>query len=301
MMANRCRRELTRTEVQCLMNDINEDLRFTTEIEDDFENKRLPTLSFEIWCGEDGIRHSYFEKSMRSQILTMSKSSQAENSKYSILVNELSRRFEMMDSNISAQEKIETVDHFTQQLVNSGYNAAQISDIIVSSLKGIMRKERRLKEKGGSKYRSAEESLMDRMYKKLLEATSWYKEQKDYTETEEDKAIEDFFKSNDSAWKNFREKEKMGNNEYRKRKRKQKRYGENSKGEISNKIQAVIFVQHTPFSEMAKRMRKKLDSLEKLGKIKMKLVERAGNKMVDVLHKSNAWSEMDCSRDYCII
>ena len=61
------------------MNDINEDLNFTTETEEDFENRRLPTLSFEIWCGENGIRHSYYEKPMRSQILTMDRSSQAEN------------------------------------------------------------------------------------------------------------------------------------------------------------------------------------------------------------------------------
>ena len=77
--SNRNRKELTRTETQKLMNDINEDLNFTTETEEDFENRRLPTLSFEIWCGENGIRHSYYEKPMRSQILTMDRSSQAEN------------------------------------------------------------------------------------------------------------------------------------------------------------------------------------------------------------------------------
>ena len=62
---NRSKKELTRTEVTKLMNDINPDLRFTTETEDEFDNGRLPTLSFEIWCGKDGIRHSYFEKQMR--------------------------------------------------------------------------------------------------------------------------------------------------------------------------------------------------------------------------------------------
>ena len=121
----RIRKELTRTEITKLMNDINKDLKFTTETEEEFENHRLPTLSFEMWCGEEGIRHSYLEKPMRSQILTMSRSTQAENSKFSILVNELSRRFEMMDSQIDASEKIQTIDHFTQQLINSGYKGSQ--------------------------------------------------------------------------------------------------------------------------------------------------------------------------------
>ena len=112
--------------------------------------------------------------------------------------------------------------------------------------------------------------------------------------------IADFFKSNDGAWKDFRRKEKLGHNEYRKRKRKTKYTNKNTVNQ-QNKIQAVFFVQHTPYSEMAKRMRAKMESLEKLGKFKVKIVERAGNKIVDVLHKSDAWSLMDCERTDCLI
>ena len=92
----------------------------------------------------------------------------------------------------------------------------------------------------------------------------------------------------------------MGNNDYRKRKRKTRKEKE-SEADRDTKIQAVMFIQHTPYSEMAKRMRKKLESLEKLGQFKIKLVERAGNKVVDVLHKSDAWSMMDCEREDCLI
>ena len=83
-----------------------------------------------------------------------------------------------MDSQIEIEEKIKIVDHFTQQLINSGYKGPQIRDIIVSSIKGIMRKERRREKEGKKKYRSAEETLIERMKKKLLEATSWHKETK---------------------------------------------------------------------------------------------------------------------------
>ena len=205
----------------------------------------------------------------------------------------------MMDTNISSEEKISTVDHFTQQLVNSGYSTQKIKEVVISSLKGVMRKEKRIKE-GKNKYRSAKESLVERMNKKLLEATTWYKEMKINEDTEEDKMIADFFKSNDGAWKDFRRKEKLGHNEYRKRKRKAKYTDKNTVNQ-QNKIQAVFFVQHTPYSEMAKRMRAKMESLEKLGKFKVKIVERAGNKIVDVLHKSDAWSLMDCERTDCLI
>ena len=65
-----------------------------------------------------------------------------------------------MDSKILIDEKIEIIDHYTQQLVNSGYAGEQIRDIIESSLKGIKRKEERRKL-APSKYRSAEETLGD--------------------------------------------------------------------------------------------------------------------------------------------
>ena len=48
-------------------------------------------------------------------------------------------------------------------------------------------------------------------------------------------------------------------------------------------------------------MRRKLEALEKLGKFKIKIVERAGIKLVDMLHKSNAWEMQDCNREDCII
>ena len=113
-------------QMKLAMCDVSEDLQFTMETETDFDTKRLPTLSFEMWSEKTGIRHSYFEKGMRSQILTMKRSSQSENSKYSILVNELNRRFEVMDKDISINEKVSVIDHYCQQLINSGYRIEQI-------------------------------------------------------------------------------------------------------------------------------------------------------------------------------
>ena len=97
-------KERTVAELSEIMNSINPDLKFTTEVEEDFPTRRLPTLSFEIWSNERGIVHSYYEKPMRSQFLTMSRSSQAERNKFSILVNEMARRFEVMDSQVDIEE-----------------------------------------------------------------------------------------------------------------------------------------------------------------------------------------------------
>ena len=165
----------TAEEILKAMNCINKDLKFTLERESDFPSKRLPTLSFEIWSCKDGIHHSYFEKLMRSQILTMKRSAQSENSKNAILTNELNRRFLMMDRSIGEEERTQKVDQFTQQLVNSGYSWAQTREIIVSSLKGIVKRERREIETGAQRYRASEESLEERIKKRLTEPTEWYK------------------------------------------------------------------------------------------------------------------------------
>ena len=105
----------------------------------------------------------------------MKRSSQSENSKYSILVNELTRRFEVMDKGIDIEEKIEVIDHFSQQLMNSGCDIEQIRDIVQSSLKGIQRKQERRK---GLEFmfRSGESTLKERLNKCLLGSTSWFRE-----------------------------------------------------------------------------------------------------------------------------
>ena len=48
------REERTVIEIRKIMNSINEDLKFTTELESEFESGRLPTLSFEMWSDKMG-------------------------------------------------------------------------------------------------------------------------------------------------------------------------------------------------------------------------------------------------------
>ena len=52
------------------MNSVNSDLQFSMEICKDFEEGKLPTLSFSNWPEENGLMHTYFEKIMRNQILS---------------------------------------------------------------------------------------------------------------------------------------------------------------------------------------------------------------------------------------
>ena len=82
------------------MNSINSDLRFTTESQEDFQTERLPTLDFEVWIENNKIRHSYYQKPMKTPFVLMFRSGMSYRQKFQILTNELSRRL----SNIQIQE-----------------------------------------------------------------------------------------------------------------------------------------------------------------------------------------------------
>ena len=56
----------------------------------------------------------------------------------------------------------------------------------------------------------------------------------------------------------------------------------------------MIYVQHTSHSKLARQIREKLKTLENVGAFKIKIIERTGNTLVDILHKSNAWNNQDC-------
>ena len=48
-----------------------------------------------------------------------------------------------------------------------------------------------------------------------------------------------------------------------------------------------------------KRVREKLLKFEEISMIRIKLVERVGSKIVDLLHKSDPWDDIQCGRKEC--
>ena len=66
-------------------------------------------------------------------------------------------------------------------------------------------------------------------------------------------------------------------------------------------ITAVIFIPFTMGSRLAKSLR---EAEEKLGSItgyRLKVVEKAGDKLEDILTKSNPWQGLDCGRRACLL
>ena len=110
--------------------------------------------------------------------MIMKISAQGEQQKMDILSNELIRRMSNVCEKIEESEKIEIIDHYTKQLKNSGYSWAQSKEVVICGLRGFKNKCERRKKEGRGFYRSAQQTLVKRVKKKLLEKTSWFKGKK---------------------------------------------------------------------------------------------------------------------------
>ena len=76
--------------LQLAMNSINGDLVFTTELQEDFPDGRLKILDFKMWLEEDQeVNHTFFDKSMKTQLQLPKRSAMSEKQKISILSNDL--------------------------------------------------------------------------------------------------------------------------------------------------------------------------------------------------------------------
>ena len=199
--------------------------------------------------------------------------------------NELIRRLEMLDKCLDQKEKNSVVDKYVQQLVNSEYSWKLCREIVVSGLVGYVRKMKNKKLHNIPVYRSNKFSLRTRVNKKLTEKYNWFRTKKVEIENKSDPVNIDIEKPS-NRWKHYLRKkapidflEKVETKEA--------------------PPQAVLFVQFTPNSELSSRIREVINKLKPWTGISLKVVERVGEKLEDMIHKSNPWDNTDCERKDC--
>jgi hypothetical protein len=152
----------------------------------------------------------------------------------------------------------------------------------VCGVVGWRRKQERRRKQGKNQYLEAWETLEQRTRDKLLEKTTWYK-------TNQKRKAE----NDDSEF------------QYTPVKKKRKKVNNininKGKGTARSKIKSVMFVPFTKHSELATRLRDNEERMEQMTGYKLKIVERGGTKLVDILHKSNPWAGEDCKRKNCLL
>ena len=63
----------------------------------------------------------------------------------------------------------------------------------------------------------------------------------------------------------------------------------------------MVFVPYTSHSNLANGLRTNEEKLDGMAGYRMKVVEKGGIKLVDLLHKANPWAGQDCGRDRCML
>ena len=141
---------------------------------------------------------------------------------------------------------------------------------------GGRRKLERREKAGQNQYLAAEETLEKRTDDKLLEKTSWYKE------------------NNKRKLEN--KESKYQYNPPSKRRKRGQQQGNKLKDMVKEpkKVKAVMFVPYTKHCELAARLRESEETMCDMTGYKLKIVEKGGTKLVDILHKANPWAGQHC-------
>ena len=185
--------------------------------------------------------------------------------KVQILANELTRRLMNIDKNKNQQAEFnKVVDQMTRELKNSEYSHRTAREIITSGIRcWKVRITRRLNE-GQGIYRAASTTLKTRTRKKIMAKENWYKQQQ-----------------NTNNEKTTKTTNQNGKNKTTKTtKTKQKQQQEQAQNTTTR---AVMFIPHTPSSTLAKLLKENEEKLEKLTNTRLKIVERTGTKLVDLI------------------
>ena len=161
-------------------------------------------------------------------------------------------------------------------------------EIVVSGTTGWKRKIRRRQEDGLDFYRSAKSTLATRCRKKLLEKANWFKAKRKREDDHQEERRASPKKRirlghQDKDQEQIRDKNKDNNNS------------------MKENVKAVMFVPFTEGSALAKRMREAESSLQDMTGYRLKIVERAGTKLEDILTKADPWQGQDCGRPMCLL
>ena len=112
-----------------------------------------------------------------------------------------------------------------------------------------------------------------------MEKETWYKDTKHDEPEADSTSPAKYIKTNSGARKSMKSKPLGG----------------------KKKVKSVIFVPHTTNSGLARNLREKENELEKVTGDRIKIVEKSGTKLEDILTKTDPWKGTDCGRQNCIL
>ena len=199
--------------------------------------------------------------------------------KMNIMSNEVTRRLSNVDhEKMGNEEIVKVLEQLTQELKNSRYKVEQTREILISGVRSWKKRIERRRDSG--MYRHAQDTLEEREKKKLIVRESWFLPRPS-SEGEEKSGID-------------------GRKILRGKRRSKLKKIDIKNGKTGLK-KAVMFAPYTAGSALTKELREAENKLGDSTGIKVKIVERCGTKIVDILTSSDPWKGQDCLRAGCLL
>merc|ERR1712106_665507 len=120
-MAGKSLEEVTQEILLKSMNEILPFLKFTREVPGDFPDNKLPTLDLKIFIQDGRIEYQFFEKEMSDNVVIQAQSALSESVKVASLTEHVIRRLKHTSQSLPHSLRMETLEKFSQKMVNSGH------------------------------------------------------------------------------------------------------------------------------------------------------------------------------------
>ena len=255
--------ERTCRELKKIMNSIYSNLQVEMEHAEMFEDKTLPTLDFRLFVQDNLVLYSFFQKPVANKCVIHKQSALGENSKIASHTQNLIRRMKCTSELLPMESRIVVIDEFCRQLISSGWGRDQVDKIVTAGLLGYENIKLEAKKSGMGIHKSAAEGAVARRRKKLVGKSSWFKNPP-------------------------KSKTKEGpKHHFKKRSEVRQR-----KAPVS-----VLFCPQTPYGALANKLKENEKLLSELCGETVKIVERSGTTIKQILVKSNPWQKGTvCSR-----
>ena len=228
-----------------------------------------------------------------------------EDQKIRCLSNDLIRRMSNTSELLEDGLRREIVDSYGQKLVNSGYGVEQARRIVVSGLKGYESKLVESRKVGGRPlHLKAKESSARRYRKKLTAKSDWFRKEGKTNKGAKNTKME----RGHSVGEVDNELNPGGGNMGGTTRRKMGTAPPKIKSMVDQKKKqptqprttTVMFVEQTRGGLLAARLKEVEQRLVEMTGFHVKMVERGGVKLSELLPNSNPWAGGNCGRTGCV-
>ena len=212
------------------------------------------------------IMFSFFKKSMASRTNNLNRAGLPESTKISTAVNEIHRRLKNTSRELETHETETVLREYMTELRWGGYPQVWREEVLGSAIKGYIKLWKLEIEGKGHINRPQHTTQLKRRAQKLEGAMNWFREA---PKTQQREKQHQYNRKNPLKW-------------------------------VQQPTESILFIPYTPQSALKKilqQLEKQVTGNKRTGKVR--IVERAGPTIADILCNKAPWTSEWCNRQGC--